>query len=179
MKYIKRVEHEIILLQQHYGTTYDATQCYNDIYKNSLLKTSRSVYIPANDDNPNHYLIHFPYDYPFKSCNLYLLYDGNFGKRIHYITILKSQYVDILKLTQKYGYPKLSDYLCCPCCVSLSCNWEPGKKAINMIEEYSNTRNTYKNIKRKLMIAFIFRSLFSQKFDLRCDNIVSELMELL
>lgn len=179
MRYIKRVEHEVILLQQHYGTTYDATQCYNDIYKNSPLKLNRSVYIPGNDDNPNHYLIHFPSDYPFTPCQLYLLKDGDFGKKENYIALLKEQYVDILKLTQNYGHPKLSDTLCCPCCVSHSCNWKPCKKAIHMIQEYNHTRTIYKNIKNKLVIAFIFRSLFSQKYDLCCDNIVSQLLELL
>lgn len=179
MRYIKRIEHEIILLQQHYGTTYDATQCYNDIYKKSLLKPCRTVYIPVNDNVQCHYVIHFPYDYPFSPCELYLLDNGDFGKKENYITILKSHYVDILNLTQKYGYPKLSDYLCCPCCVSLSCNWVPNKKAIYMIKEYNNTRNIYKKIKHKLMIAFIFRSLFSQKFDLCCDNVVSGLIELI
>ena len=88
----KRIQHEIILLEQHYGETFNSTYLYAEMnnLKDGVL--NHCVYIPVSCDSVHNYMILFPKHYPFSACKLYILEYGNFEGMKEYLSYLLEIY---------------------------------------------------------------------------------------
>lgn len=179
MTYIKRIQHEIILLEQHYGNSFDTTYLYAELYKTKNINPNYCVYIPGRKNTIYQYMILFPTKFPFNPCKLYLLQDGNFENTIEYISYLIKEYRNINSFSKKYNIQNFTYKLSCPCCVSLSCFWNPSKRAIQMIQEFEESKNTFIIIRQKMINYCLINSYFIQIQKKYLHNIVLHIIEFL
>ena len=179
----KRIEHEIILIEQNHGEVMDCTQCYNDIcqVKTSNFKepNHHCIYIPNNDDIEEQFLVIFPSNFPFDACKVYILNHGNFAQKIEYVKYLRQNYETLRKTCRLYDVESFMSHLNCPCCVSLACNWNPSKRAIHMIREYHNSKSTYKEVRCRLMNYYLMNSFFIQHHNKNFNSVAFHILNYL
>ena len=179
----KRIEHEIILIQQNYGETIDCTQCYNDICQvdtsNSKERNHHCIYIPNNDDIHEQFLVYFPDNFPFDACKLYLLKSGNFAHKIDYVMHLIQNYKRLQTLCNIYDAKCFMNHLDCPCCVSLGCHWNPSRRAIHMIREYQNFNSMQNEVKQKLLFYKLLNLYFTQHYDKNLKSVAFHILNYL
>ena len=172
MKIQRRIEQELLLIEERYGKLSECTDLhYYEVLRTSrnnrnIKKNFRCYYLSKSSKTFFHYMIYFPDNYPFSPCDIYILRKGNFEKKFTY----QDYYSIYQRRFLKHGHLQYDDpysfiKIMCPCCESLKCFWSPMYRAYQCIEE---CENIYRDILVNKNKYFSYKSLnllFKRKYN--------------